>query len=360
MGETAAERMRRLLDCAEREGSCCIVTKKADRRLFDRHVAAGDLVRPAPGVYAESSSWEGLNTLDRHLRLVRALAKQHPNWIFCDVSAAAVHGFGPSYEVLDRVHIASTASHSRYCCVAQLHHIRDPDVVEVDGIRVTSPRRTAADCLRRLDFVQGLAIADAAVRKLEWSAQDLMDYLGGLKAHHSSRGMTQALVTASYADGRAENGGESIARANMIRLGYELPKLQVTVGDPIDEGRIFRADFMWRLPGGSLVAGELDGMVKYKDPQMLAGRDVLGVVYDEKMRESHIGAQGITTMRFSFEDARQPRRLGRIMKAYGIPKVGGWTPQPKERPDVPERRRRMHAWVCRDPGGANIAEAWLD
>ena len=37
----------------------------------------------------------------------------------------------------------------------------------------------------------------------------------------------------AYADGRSENGGESIVRGIMIDLGFALPELQVEIEDPL-------------------------------------------------------------------------------------------------------------------------------
>lgn len=65
-----------------------------------------------------------------------------------------------------------------------------------------------------------------------------------------------------FANGLSENGGESFARGTMIDLGFMVPELQHEFVAP-NSGVKYRCDFLWQLPGGGLIVGELDGYGKY-------------------------------------------------------------------------------------------------
>ena len=64
-----------------------------------------------------------------------------------------------------------------------------------------------------------------------------------------------------FANGLSENGGESFARGTMIDLGFMVPELQHEFVAP-NSGVKYRCDFLWQLPGGGLIVGELDGYGK--------------------------------------------------------------------------------------------------
>lgn len=81
----------------------------------------------------------------------------------------------------------------------------------------------------------------------------------------------------------AENGGEARALAAFILCGFESPAQQVEFVDP-QTGKRYRVDFLWRARDGRIVVVELDGLVKYRDPQMMDGRTLGGVIDDERER----------------------------------------------------------------------------
>ncbi|MFZ2756017.1 MAG: hypothetical protein WAY93_04025, partial [Atopobiaceae bacterium] len=132
-------------------------------------------------------------------------------------------------------------------------------------------------------------------------------------------GIRQARRVASLADGRAENGGESIARATMVELGFALPELQAEFRDPVG-GNAYRVDFLWSLPGGQQVAGELDGREKYVNPSMTGGRTPVEVLTAERRRESRLTACGVKVLRFSLPEVLDHPYFARLLEAYGIPR----------------------------------------
>jgi hypothetical protein len=99
--------------------------------------------------------------------------------------------------------------------------LEDDEVV--DG--VTSRLRTVLDCARRLPFVEGLAVADSALRSGDLTKQQLVEAAARLRG----RGAPEARRVAREADGRAANPFESVLRA--IVLDY--PALQVAPRIPV-------------------------------------------------------------------------------------------------------------------------------
>ena len=66
----------------------------------------------------------------------------------------------------------------------------------------------------------------------------------------------------NYANPKSENGGESLARAVMLELGFVEPELQHEFPNPNYPQSPYRADFMWKV-NGKIIVGEFDGTDKY-------------------------------------------------------------------------------------------------
>jgi hypothetical protein len=182
-------------------------------------------------------------------------------------------------------------------------------------------------------------VADHFLRRTGLSREDLLEIVDG--ACRRRRGAEQARITASFADPRAESGGESIARATMIRHGFMPPDLQKTIPDPIDTSRTYRIDFFWSLPDGRLVGGELDGRQKYLDARLTYGADPETIRERERIRESRITARGMAMVRFHYADVLNAAYFEGLLEAYGIPR----TVPPRTRP--PSRNRRLRGMRTR-------------
>ena len=130
-------------------------------------------------------------------------------------------------------------------------------------------------------------------------------------------------MVARYADGRSENGGESIVRAVIIELGFDVPELQVEVDDPMRPGASRKVDFYWQLPDGRAVILELDGLKKYYADTVLeserGAREVARRFAEERLRESHINLTGATVLRASFSQATNEDYLFRLLVRAGVP-----------------------------------------
>ena len=328
-------RLGKLSGEATRERRGMVAANNADRQVLKRASAAGKLHSPVPGVYFRRELWDALSQNDQLLYTMRALQKLHPAWVFAGTSAAVAHGLSVSYELLWPIRVAvSRRQYAERGAVARQIVVGD-DSVEKDGVHVTSLARTTFDCLREMSFADGLAVADTALRIGGMTRQELADVLGGMP--RNSVGWSHALETAVWADARAESGGESIARAQMIRLGYEVPRLQVEVNDPLDNKTVYRGDFGWKMADDTWLLGELDGHEKYVNPKMTKGRDAVDVLTDERLRESRISANGTRVMRFSFADVMDENQFRQILEAYGVPKA-------QQAPPVDVGERYVPSW----------------
>ena len=146
-----------------------------------------------------------------------------------------------------------------------------------------------------------------------------------------------------FANGLSENGGESFARGTMIDLGFMVPELQHEFVAP-NSGVKYRCDFLWRVPGGGLIVGELDGYDKYfvdstnsthaninfnssSDTQMLRNsynqtainRNIDRQAERESVLFRECGVSKI--VRFNFADVVGVKNLERKLVEAGVPRI---------------------------------------
>ena len=292
-----------------------------ERMLFARMAREGKLKVPMRGMYVPMEEYLSLKPDVIALRTIRTLAEQHPNWIFCSFSAGLVQQLEVGYENVKLIHVIDMGNKpTKSTRHIVRHRTKGPVRTRVvDGVTVTAPEVTAIDCMLECDFERALAIADSALRNQGLGQEQLKSEL---KKRSQSRAASMASAAIKYADPAAENGGESIVRAIIIKQGFMLPQLQVEIENKV-EGGIYRADYYWDLAelGKGIVAGELDGLVKYEDPEMMGGRDTAEVLADERRRESRISANDVKVMRFSLKDARSTESFVNLLNTYGIPRV---------------------------------------
>lgn len=320
-----------------------------DERVASRMAVAGDLVRVGPRVYARPSDWEELRTDSRHLWLARALQDKHPSWVFCGTTAALIYGLSVSYYQLNSIMRAvGQNGHARQAGLVRQAKTPNDEVEIVNGLRVTSILQTVFDCMRWMPFAEGLVVADSALRAGLVEKDQLVEYV--LSRGRGVKGIAQAYVCALYANGRAENGGESLSRATILELGFACPELQVEVPNPLNSDHPYRLDFAWRLANGRLIGGEHDGFEKYTNEEMLSGGSTLDALVAERQRESRIAAVGISVLRFTARQRRDKEYMWKLLSTYGVPCVG--TPEEIASPRAASRllakarqRRRDEQWI---------------
>jgi hypothetical protein len=131
------------------------------------------------------------------------------------------------------------------------------DVLEIDGLLVTTPLRTACDLARLLSRDQSLAAMDALSALGAFSVGELNAELGRFKGY---RGIIQARALAPLVDPMSGSHSESVMRLRWIDAGLPRPECQIEI--PAPEGGSFFLDMGLRE---HKFAGEYDGEEFHSD-----------------------------------------------------------------------------------------------
>ena len=329
MGALVERRITRQLDCAEREGSCLVPRTEADGAALRYRGLA--LVCPLRGMFVRRRTWRRLRPPERMRYLMRGLIAMHPRWTFCGVSAAVAYRLPVTWALMGRVCVAAPPRPSwRGTSGIEFRTIADDESELVDGLPVTSPLRTLFDCARNLPLAYALPIADGWLRMFGGTPSAVARAIR--ERYRGHRGVGRAARVVGLADARAESGGESVARAVMVELGFAVPELQAWVRDPVDARRSYRVDFAYVGTDGRLHLGELDGRRKTEDPVLTRGRTKLQELARERIRESRITACGASVVRFSYDDVVDRPYFERVLSAFALPRRAEsdlWPPAPQ-------------------------------
>jgi hypothetical protein len=125
------------------------------------------------------------------------------------------------------------------------------DVVEVGGVLVTTPERTAMDCARYLSAPMALAVLDRMARR---GLVDPEVLLVRIEEFKGDRGVGQARYLIEHVEAGAESYGESWFRLRLLDAGFPRPDVQIWV--PEERAGAMRLDLGWE---GLRKAGEHDG-----------------------------------------------------------------------------------------------------
>jgi hypothetical protein len=136
--------------------------------------------------------------------------------------------------------------------------LADTDVVERDGLRLTSPVRTVLDCCRELPLAQAVAVADSALRAGDVSHAELRAALVTLPAGRLRDRIARAVALADPASGSVL---ESLCRVLLAQAGLAPEATQLVIRTSAG-GWIGRVDFAW--PAARLVV-EVDGFAFHAD-----------------------------------------------------------------------------------------------
>jgi hypothetical protein len=275
-----------------------------------RLVRAGELSRLRRGAYVNGVLPPGAATA--HALLVRAtIAGLRRAAVVSHQSAAVLHGLPLWDTPLDRVHATrrppayNDTSGVLRCHVARL---RDDEVVEVDGLAVTDPVRTALDLARSLPHEAAVVALDAALHRGLLSHQFLRARLLDIAGTPGSRSAARAI---GFADGRSESVGESRSRVILHRWKLPPSALQFEV-QAADGGFVGRCDFAWEE---QRLVGEFDGRIKY-GRLLRPGQEAGDAVFEEKRREDAIREEDWGVIRWVWSDLQVPHRLAtRVRRA---------------------------------------------
>lgn len=321
MTKSVARHIESMLDDAEAAHRCCAPTTRVEREHMGKALRLRMAISPCRGLYVRQAYWAKLGTTERTRHIMRGLALLHASWVFAGPTAAVAHGLEVPNSCQGAIYLAtSRKAHLSPTKGFRSIVVSNDEPVSVGGVRATTLERTVYDSVRTTGFRAGLAIADSALRLCGLQAPELDSRISAACGHRGDINRVRAVV--ALADGRSENGGESIARATMLELGFRVPDLQREYPNPDKDGGSYRVDYVWDLPTGSLL-GELDGNGKYLDPSMNGGMRVEDVIAREHHRQSHLLAHdGVVSMvRFSFADVRNPSRFASLLENAGVPRT---------------------------------------
>lgn len=292
------------------------------RQALARRSRGGTEIRVARGAYISVAPWLDLDARDRYLLTIRAVAQtRRKDMIVSHWSAAAVHGLPIVGPWPSKVHVSIgrvSGGRSRRDVVKHALVVGDADIVEIDGILVTSIARTILDLAVYADRRTAVMAIDRAL---------LIDRLGKVPplstrdelwdsyfARGNFRGATRARAILEFGATGAESALESVSRLSMRTIRCPQPELQVAFRDHV--GHIGNVDFYW---ASHRLVGEADGDAKYLDPLLRRDRSAAEVVLVEKRREDRIRALGEGMARWPWVVGVNPQALRAHLQRAGLP-----------------------------------------
>lgn len=175
------------------------------------------------------------------------------------------------------------------------YELAGSDIVELDGLRVTSLERTAEDCARFLPPNRALAVVDslfaiaAGAGDRPWDHRPEIDaeaarfrraLIKRLDARPHERGVRRARAVVMAATPWSQSVWETEARRLCLIGGIAAPQPQMPVRT---EAGVFYADLGWRA---AMLAYEIDGEIKYL-------QDADAALSAQYRRETVIEAAGV-------------------------------------------------------------------
>ena len=278
------------------------------RRGLERALSTGELRRLRRGVLTDATVTQEA-AAEHRLRIRASAISLGPRAYFSHFSAAVLHGLPLMPVRLREVTVVRTGG--GHGSIHPTIHARagvltPAEIIEIDGVGVTSLVRTACDLARLLPFPEGVMLLDAALRA-GCEREELHARTQG------GRGCRIAARAIAFSDGDAESPGESLSRVRMFEAGLAMPALQVPIFD--DTGQfVGRSDFYW---DHARAVGEFDGRVKY-DELVESRSDLAKVVMAEKQREQAIRDTGIQVVRWTWPDLWDGAMIRRLTPVVGL------------------------------------------
>lgn len=275
-------------------------------RAIAKLVADGTWHRVRRGAYVSGEVWQRATQGDRYRLFVLATVRQSKTDVVpSHVSAAVMHG-GPLWG-LDLSHSHLTRRDARTgrkeAGVEQHRGLIEPDdVVEVDGLPVMAPTRTALEVTTVASTEASLCVVDDFLHRGLTTAEALEERFSTMDRWPATLATPIVLRLAS---GLRESVGESRFFCFCRRRQLPMPISQVEVHDE-DGNLVGRVDFAW--PEFGLFV-EFDGREKYYRYRR-DGESMEDFLLREKEREDRI--REITDwrcIRVRWDDLRNPERL---------------------------------------------------
>jgi hypothetical protein len=186
----------------------------------------------------------------------------HREGVIAGLTASALHG---AKWVDDHLPIELVWSNARRPRGLRTYDMRlqTDEIVDLGGIRATTPERTAFDIGRRGLLDEAVARLDALGNAAGIKAEDV---LAVADRHRGARGLRQLRSALDLYDPGGASPKETWLRLLLIRAGYPRPRTQIPVLSP-DGRRWYYLDMGWE---DLMLAVEYDGEQHRVDPKQYA------------------------------------------------------------------------------------------
>jgi len=231
--------------------------------VLKRLVREGALRRSVKGVYVASSVVDDIATRAEAVSLVTPRTavvtdRTAARLLGVDVLAPGDHLTVPPLSVFQMPGYTRVRN---AICVGGERTFEPGDIIDIDGVLVTSPLRTALDLGRLLRRDHAIGALDGLLRLGAFEHQELRDHVVRFRGQ---RGVVQLRELAPLADARSESPAESVLRLRWLDApSLPSPEPQITIVDPMGN-EMFRLDLGVRE---IRYAAEYDGVADHTSPE---------------------------------------------------------------------------------------------
>jgi very-short-patch-repair endonuclease len=272
------------------------------RDVVQQHCRARRWLRLSRGAYLVDS--EDIREPPRRAVIRASLLSAGPEAVAVLDTAAEVLGIaGLPRSPVVHVSVPPNGARPRRVCEpdARIHQfvLRPDEVMVVDGAAVTTPVRTLADLVLRVDRFNAVSLLDSALHFRFIVPEDWERIRASLWRR---RGALRAAPWLAEADGRAESPLETRVRLRAVDGEVSPDELQYRVRDRFGSV-IAIVDLAWVRAG---VIGEADGVDAHDNPT---------AVFRDRQRQNAIVAAGFVPVRFTWADTLGPAAVPRLIRA---------------------------------------------
>ncbi len=253
-----------------------------DRGLVTRHDLRGRFVAVHPGIYVAADA-----EMTARDRAAAAWLWSRRRAVVAGRSAAAMHGT-KWVDARKPAELLYANRHPPAGIRTWADAIADEETEVIDGVRVTSPSRTALDLARHHPLDPAVTTIDALLR----ASRTTVTEVEMLAARHGGRkGIRRVRAALDLVDQGAESPRETALRLLIVRAGLPRPQTQIPVVDEFGQ-IVARVDMGWR---DQKIAVEYDGDHHWTSRRQLA---------DDIRRTELLAELGWTVIRVTAEDTR--------------------------------------------------------
>jgi hypothetical protein len=271
-------------------------------------------------VYAERALWDSRTGYDEQARLrdLAAHLVMSPEHLMSHDSAARALGIPMLRPRHELSHITREGVGGSRTDRGVKHHLTRLgllNTVQVDGVPVTGPARTAVDLAREHGYVTGVVACDQVLHEGRSTGLVKADLEAVLSTMWCWPHVSEARAAIELSDPGAESVGESLTRLLILELGIGAPETQFPV-------RIGDKEAWTDIRVGCHIF-EFDGRLKFRDLSRggVATRPVEDIVWDERQRQRQICAEGLGMSRVIWDElfgAARERTKARLAGEYEV------------------------------------------